>query len=191
MTEPTPHSGASLARYREYLLLLARVQIDPRMRAKLDPADVVQETLLKAGGARDRFHGDTEQQLMAWLRAILASVLANAIRALDRPVGDAERSLQATLEESSHRLVSWLVGGRLSAREIATRDEQLLVLAEALAQLPDDQRGVLELKHLRGCSVAEICEQTGRSKASVVELLFRGMKRLRASLDDAGPGAGP
>ena len=101
------------------------------------------------------------------------------------------RSLQATLEESSHRLVSWLVGGQLSAREIATRDEQLLVLAGALAQLPDDQRSVLELKHLRGCSVAEICEQTGRSKASVVGLLFRGMKKLRVSLDDPGRDAGP
>jgi RNA polymerase sigma-70 factor, ECF subfamily len=66
---------------------------------------------------------------------------------------------------------------------MAARDEQLLRLARALARLPHDQRFVLELKHLHGLSVAEICEQTGHSKASVVGLLYRGLKALRVLLE--------
>ena len=190
MAEPIPLSGTSLIRYREYLLLLARVQIEPRMRSKLDPSDVVQETLLKACGALEQFRGETEQQLAAWLRAILANTLANAVRTIGRRKGDLERSLDATLEESSVRLAKWLADGELSPQQVAAQNEQLLRLAGALAQLPDDQRTVLELKHLRGQSVAEICEETGRSKASVVGLLFRGMRKLRFLLDDPSSAAG-
>jgi RNA polymerase sigma-70 factor (ECF subfamily) len=186
MTEQVPRSGITLTRYREYLLLLARVQLDPGMQAKVDPSDVVQEALLKAHKAFDQFQGKTEQQLAAWLRTILANTLANALRSLDRRKGDVERSLEMTLEESSVRLERWLSDGRLSPEQIAAQNEQLLRLAEALAQLPDDQRQVLELKHLRGCSVADICQQTGRTKASVVGLLFRGMKKLRVLLGESG-----
>src|SRR6516165_3360692 len=101
MTEQAPRSGPTLTRYREYLLLLARIQIDPGMRAKVDPSDIVQDALLKAHKAFDQFQGKTEQQLASWLRTILANTLANAFRALGRRQGDGERSLEATLEESS------------------------------------------------------------------------------------------
>jgi RNA polymerase sigma-70 factor (ECF subfamily) len=188
MAEPVPLSGASLIRYREYLLLLARVQIDPRLRAKLDPSDVVQETLLKAHQAFDQFRGATEQQLAAWLRTILAHTLSNAVRTFGRRKFDDEVSLCGTLEESSARIEKWLADGQLTPEQIAANNERLLQLAKALAELPEDQRTAIELKHLRGASVAEVCEQIGRSKAAVVGLLFRGMKRLRELLDASDPG---
>jgi RNA polymerase sigma-70 factor (ECF subfamily) len=190
MAEPVPLTGSSLARYREYLLLLARVQIDPRLRAKLDPSDIVQETLLRAHRNLDQFRGQTEQQLAAWLRTILANTLANAVRSFGRRKGDAEFSLEGALERSSARLELWLADSRVGPEQIAAHNEQLLLLAGALARLPEDQRTVLELKHLRDCSVSEICEQTGRSKAAVVGLLFRGMKRLRVLLNDPGDRGG-
>jgi RNA polymerase sigma-70 factor (ECF subfamily) len=72
-----------------------------------------------------------------------------------------------------------------SPEELMRGNEELLRLATALAQLPDDQRAVLELKHLHGFTLAEICERTGLSKSSVVGLLFRGVKALRVLLDDS------
>ena len=64
----------------------------------------------------------------------------------------------------------------------AIRHEELFRLAEALAQLPEDQRMAVELHHLQDCSVAEVAGQLGRTEASVAGLLRRGLRRLRELL---------
>src|SRR4051812_33589483 len=98
------HAASPLARYREYLRLLARLQIDPRLRGQLDPSDIVQQTLLKAHERFDQFRGRTDQELGAWLRAILARTLVDAVRKFGRQKGDRARSLADALEQSSLRL---------------------------------------------------------------------------------------
>ena len=171
--------------YRDYLLLLARLQIDPRLQGKLDPSDVVQQTLLRAHQKRDQFRGTTEAERAAWLRAILAHALADAARKYGQGVLGRERSLEASLEQSSHRLDRWLADSRPTPGQGVDRDEQLLRLAGALARLPDDQRRAVELRHLQGLSVAEISQLMGRSTAAVGGLLQRGLRALRGMLDDS------
>jgi RNA polymerase sigma-70 factor (ECF subfamily) len=183
MADSVRPDETSLARYREYLLYWARGRIGPAMRGQLDASDVVQEALLRAHRAMAQFRGRTEQQMAAWLRTILANTLANAVRSLGRRKAGVEWSLDRALEESAVRLAAELGDEQVSPDELAAKNEQLLTLARTLARLPYDQRSVLELKHLDGLTVAEICERTGRSRASVIGLLYRGMKALRALMD--------
>jgi DNA-directed RNA polymerase specialized sigma24 family protein len=75
--EPEPKP---LEHYRAYLRLLARLQLDPRLQAKIDPSDVAQEALLKAHQGIGQFRGHGEAEMVGWLRAVLASVLADALR---------------------------------------------------------------------------------------------------------------
>jgi RNA polymerase sigma-70 factor (ECF subfamily) len=174
----------ALEQYRSYLKLLARLQMDPRLRKKLDPSDVVQETLLQAHTKRDQFRGQCEAELTAWLRRILANTLAMSLRRYSRQRRDAalERSLEMAVEASSVRLEQWLTNDEPGPSQQAERNELLLRLASALEKLPDDQREALELRHLQGRPVAEIGQLMGRSEASVAGLLRRGLMSLRASM---------
>jgi RNA polymerase sigma-70 factor (ECF subfamily) len=173
-------------RFRRYLRLLAQLQMDPLLRAKLDPSDVVQQTLLQAHQAADQFRGTTDRERAAWLRQILARVLANAARDLGRDKRDIgrERSLEQAVEESSARLESWLASGRATPTEHAERNEQLLRLAEALERLPEAQREAVMLHHLRGVSLAELARHLGKSESAAAGLLHRGVKKLRELLHE-------
>lgn len=130
-------SGAELDRYRDYLLLLARVQFDPRLREKLDPSDVVQQTLMDAHQKWDQWRGTTEAEKAAWLRQILANKLLDALRSFRRTKRDVgrERSLEATLQRSSQRLQNWLAAEQSTPSQKVEQQERAVRLASALAQL--------------------------------------------------------
>src|ERR1700736_6148060 len=101
MVHPDDDRGPDLERFRTYLGLLARLQLDPRLRGLLDPSDVVQQTLLKAHRNRDQCRGTTDEQRAAWLRAILAHELADAVRKFGRRGEDRRQFLEASLNQSS------------------------------------------------------------------------------------------
>lgn len=180
VTPPDP----SVERYREYLRLLARMQLDPRMRSKLDPSDVVQETLVKAHQNMGQFRGTTEGELAAWLRRILANNLADAARKYQRELF-LGRSLAESLDQSSARLEAWLSADQSGPDEKVLRQERLLSLASALAGLPEDQRLAVEMHHLQDCSVSEVAEVMQRTEAAVAGLLRRGLKKLRELLAES------
>ncbi len=190
MDHHTADQGRELARFRAYLSLLARLQLDPRLQGKIDLSGVVQQTLLEAYQELDQFLKWNEAQKVAWLRKVLAHNLTDEVRKLHTAGRDVsrEQSLEAALEQSSARLEAWLAADQSSPSQQASRNEQLLRLAEALAQLPGDQRQAIELHHLRGLPVTEVSQQMGRSSGAVGALLARGLKKLRTLLHSTEPG---
>jgi RNA polymerase sigma-70 factor (ECF subfamily) len=175
-----------LERFRSYLVLLARLKLDRKLRGKLDASDVVQQTLMEAHQALNSFRGDDTTAQAAWLRQILARNLANAVRDLTRAKRDVrkERTLQADIDASASQLEGWLAAEQSSPSQTMERQERALRLAEALAQLPDSQRDAVVLRHLQGLSLADIAGQLECTTAAVTGLLQRGLKNLRKSLAD-------
>ncbi len=139
----------TLERFRSYLHLLARMHLDPLLQGKLDASDLVQQTFLQAFQARDQFRGQTDAERAAWLRQILARNLAHAVRDLRRARRDValEQSLDAALEQSSLRLENWLAAEQASPSAQAQCNEQMLLLTDALATLPEAQREAVVLHY--------------------------------------------
>ncbi len=178
--------GRLLEAYRPYLTLLARVQIGRRLRGKAGASDVVQDAFLCAHRDFGAFRGETEREFLAWLRQVLASVLANFIRryqgAKRRDVR-LERQLAVELEESSQALDRALIAPQGAPHHQAERREQAVLLAEALNRLTDDDRELLVLRHLEGLTFPEVAKRMGRTLDSVKKRWPRALVRLRQAFE--------
>ncbi len=178
-----------LARYQPWLRILARLQLDRRFQGKFDASDVVQLTMLEACRAFPQFRGTTAEELTAWLRRILARVMAHEMRRYggtrQRDV-DREVSLEQALANSSQRLGAMLAAPGSSPSQQAARQEQEVLLADVLARLPDDYREIIVLRNLEGLSHEEVAERMQRSPGAVRMLWVRALARLRAELGERG-----
>lgn len=182
--------GQLLEGYRGYLMLLARVQIGRRLQGKVDAADVVQDAFLNAYRDFGQFRGATEKEFLGWLRQILAYVLANLVRhyqGAQRRDVRLERQLAVELDQSSHALDRGLVAEQSSPSQQAARREQAVLLAEALARLPEAWRDLLVLRHLEGLTFPEVARRMGRTVDSVKKQWPRALASLRRVLEGGSP----
>ena len=183
--------GRLLEQYRNYLRLLARVELGRRLQGKVDASDVVQDAFLDAHRYFPNFRGTVEAQFVGWLREILAGTLANLVR---RYVGTQardvrlEREIAAGLDRSSVLLDRGLVAGGSSPSEQAARHEQAVALADALGGLPPDYREAIVLRHLEGLTFPEVAARMGKSLDSVQKLWLRALAKLKQRLAGADGG---
>jgi RNA polymerase sigma-70 factor (ECF subfamily) len=175
MSRGPQDSDQTLERYRNYLMILAESRLYPRLRRMIDPADIVQETFLRAHRGQDGRRGG-EAGLLAWLKVILRNVLTDALRKL-RSTDNVE--LNAEIDQSSCLANNLLAADQSTPSQQAQRHEQVALLADALVQLPEAQREAIELQKLQGFSLSEIAESMGRSQTAVAGLIKRGLQNLR------------
>ena len=180
--------GELLELYRSYLGLLARLQIGLHLQGKVDPADVVQETFLKAHHNFGLFRGTREREFVGWLRQILAANLAMLVRryfGTSRRDVRRERELARELDESSRVLDQGFVAPQSTPSQQAARREQAVLLADALERLPPEYREVIIAHHLQGLPFPEVARRMDRSVEGVKKLWTRALARLRRSLGGA------
>jgi RNA polymerase sigma-70 factor (ECF subfamily) len=177
-----------LERYRTYLELLARLEIRGLLQAKLDTADLVQETFLEAHRSLGTFRGTSEGEFLAWLRSILAAKTSNLLRHYLATQGRdirREQGLQVDLDHSSRLLDRGLFAADSTPSQQAARREQGVALANALARLPEDYREAVILRHLEELTFPEISQRMQRSVDSVQKLWVRGLSQLRQLMQEA------
>lgn len=184
-----------LGDFRSYLRLLAGMQLDPMLKTRVDPSDVVQQTLLNAHRAAGQFRGSSDAELAGWLRQILANELAHQLRDHRRARRDVarEESIQQALDASSLRLERLLAGDGLEPDSLADRNERALQISRAMACLPDLQREAIELHYWHHHSLQDIADRQHKSKSAVAGAIRRGLKTLkseltRQELPPTGPG---
>ncbi len=174
----------SMEQYREYLRLLGRMQVEPRLDAKVDVSGVVQVTLLEAYQERNSWEPLSDDGRLAWLRRVFAHNLLDEIRRFRAQARDIDReqSFQQDVEVSASLLEHLLVDPRSSPSRKAMRSEEAMRLMKALACLSPTQRQAIEMHHLKGMPLALVGERMQKDKGAVAALVYRSTKRLRELL---------
>jgi RNA polymerase sigma-70 factor (ECF subfamily) len=183
--------GELLERYRKYLWLLAKSQLDAKLRSKISEADLVQDTMLNAYRDFGRFRGQTERQLLAWLRQILIHRLQSYVQYYVL-TGKRDVRRECSLNEfeegqapanGSGRDNATLLDPGPSPCAVLIRQEDASMLAERLTQLPNDYRKVVILRSIQCMDFREVAARLGRSEGATRMLWLRAVEKLRQQVD--------
>jgi len=184
--------GELLEMYSNYLKLVAAVHIDERLRARFSPSDVVQETFFEAHRDFHQFRGADGRAFLAWVRQILVNNLARLVeKHLIAARRDVRREVSMTeigagVGQSAARIETLLADHCGSPSSQADRNENLMILADELAELPPDYREVVVLRHLKGLPFQDVAQRMERSGGAVRMLWLRAIETLRRRLKKRG-----
>jgi RNA polymerase sigma-70 factor (ECF subfamily) len=178
--------GTLLERHRERLRRMIAVRLDPRLAPRLDPSDIVQETLAEADRRLDEYLGDRAVAFYPWLRQIATDRLGMAhrrhLRAGRRTVAREEPG--GLPEGSALQLAERVLGSGGSPSAGLMREERRQQVRKALEELPERDREVLVLRYLEQHSTAQTAEVLGLSQGAVKMRLLRAVQRLHELLDE-------
>ena len=173
-------------RYRPYLQLLAQRAIPPAIRARVDPSDLVQQTVAEAWKNREQFRGEKGNH-MPWLRGILTKIAAANVRQhLGTQSRDAGREIEITqlLQNSDASLAAFVQTDTKGPQSAAQHNEQLLALATAMERLSESERNVLMWRHFDDLSHAQIAQRLDKSEPAVRMIWIRALKKLKSHFND-------
>jgi RNA polymerase sigma-70 factor, ECF subfamily len=181
--------AAIFQQHRDRLRRMVELRLDPRLRARLDASDVVQEAFLDVAGDLEAYLADPKLPPLLWLRLHVGRRLTTLHRQhLGTQMRDAGREISlfqgALPEVSSAALASMLLGRQTSPTQAAVRAERMLRVQEALNQLDAIDREVLALRHLEQLGRAEAALVLGISQDAAAKRYFRALKRLKDLLAD-------
>jgi RNA polymerase sigma-70 factor (ECF subfamily) len=176
-----------LAHYAPQLRRMVAVRMDSRLRARMDPSDVVQNVLAEAAQEMVSFHQPPEQ-FYPWLRRLawdeMARLHRDHIRTLKRsilreggvPAGPDDESVLQLAERFATQQIG--PGSRLVGKEVRER------VRAAIQELPKQDREVLLLRFIEQLNIGETADALGISEAAVKSRQFRAIERLGRLLSD-------
>jgi RNA polymerase sigma-70 factor, ECF subfamily len=176
--------GQLLERCRDYLLFVASRELGYDLRGKLGASDLVQETFVQAQRAFERFHGESESEMLAWLRRILLNQVLMARRHYGQ-TQKRELSREVSYDNDSYarELVAGLAGEALTPTTALGADEEARAVEESIRELPAEYQQVILLRNWDELTFDEIGQRIGRSAGAARKLWVRALKQLKLSED--------
>lgn len=175
-----------LEKYRQRLRQMIDLRIDRRLCSRVDPSDVVQETLAEAHRNLDDYLEEEPLPIYPWLRQFAANRLADLHR---RHLHAVKRSVlresipQEEGDGSVVGLADWLVSTRSSPSRNLIREEVRGQVQRALLELPERDREILVLRYLESMATDEIAAVLGISIGAVKVRHLRALERIRPLID--------
>jgi RNA polymerase sigma-70 factor (ECF subfamily) len=178
-----------LGRHRDQLGRMVAVRIDPRLMARLDPSDVVQDVLAEAAKRLATQPCIEPAEFYPWLRQLawdrLARIHRDHIGARKRSVTNEQRPWQGDVnDESVLQLAETIAASDSSPSRCAIREELLRRVRVGLSQLAPADREVLVIRFLEQLSTSDTAAVLGISESAVKSRQFRAIARLQEQMGD-------
>jgi RNA polymerase sigma-70 factor (ECF subfamily) len=175
--------GQAMEACRGYLLQIAQRELGPGLQPKGGASDLVQQTLLEACRDFARFQGDSEADLLQWLRRLLLNNLADFTRHYrDTDKRQVEREVALDAGNSSGERGGGLAASLPSPSGAAMAHEQAEAIQRSLAQLPEEYRRVIVLRYQEERSFEEIGRLLDLTPNAARKLLLRAVERVQREL---------
>jgi RNA polymerase sigma-70 factor, ECF subfamily len=179
--------------YRNYMRMVVRTGLGPKLRERVELSDVVQEALVEVIRQFPQFTGQNEAALVGWLRRLVGQKLADLGRyhsRAKRSGGGPDVPLDAAWDlpgggdgSQGGKLLDMLALSQTSPSEAASKREQTVLLADALSALPESEAEVLWLYYADGFSFETIGDRIGVSRKTIRGIWARGLKSLKRTMD--------
>jgi RNA polymerase sigma-70 factor (ECF subfamily) len=177
-----------LVRHRDRLRQMVALRMDRRLRARVDPSDVVQEALADAAQELSDYLRQRPLPFYPWLRQLawdrLIELHRRHVYAKKRSISREDPDFLALPEESTVQLAQRLLAPGSSPSERFLRDELRGRVQAALAQLSPRDREVLVLRHLEQLSTQDTAAVLGITQGAVKTRHLRALERLRGLLGE-------
>jgi RNA polymerase sigma-70 factor (ECF subfamily) len=176
--------GALLSEHQERLLRMITFRMDPRLRGRIDPLDVLQDAFVEASAHRDAYFRAPTVPLFLWLRGVASNKLLELHRHhLGTHMRDAKRELRLEgpriWDDTTSALCAHLAGNLTSPSAAAFRDEVKTRLADALDKMDPTDREVLTLRHFEQLTSGEAALVVGIQERAAAKRYLRALARLK------------
>lgn len=163
--------------------------MDPSLKAKLEPEDMLQEVYLEVFRQANRFEHRGPNSFLDWVITIADRKLIDAWRMLHRKGRDVRREVPACGVRASGSFLNFLdrvYADSHTPSRVVRHDEAVAALMACMPSLSESHRRVLQLRVLEGLEVSEVAKRLGKSPAAVVALTKRALSALRGAVDQLG-----
>ena len=179
-------SGLRFAEHHERLIRMVTFRLDPRLRSRVDAADVVQDVYVEAAKHDADLTTMSAQSLFLWLRGVVGNKLLEITRHhLGTKMRDAGREVSTsprTSDATSQLMVHQLAGHVTGPGTAAARDEAKASLMDALNSMDPIDREVLALRHFEQLTNEEAAQVLDIQERAAAKRYLRALQRLRGAL---------
>lgn len=175
-----------LARHRPYLCKVVELRVDPLLRQRVDPSDIVQEAQLEATRRLGDFLKQRPMGFRVWLRQITYERLLMVRR---RHADTLRRSVNRETPLPEHPSVSiaeQLCLSGASPSRVLIQGELARRVGEAMERLSDADRELLLMRNFEGLANREVAEALQIDPAAASKRYGRALLRLRTHLAETG-----
>ncbi|MBI3406981.1 MAG: sigma-70 family RNA polymerase sigma factor [Planctomycetes bacterium] len=175
-----------LARHRSYLLDVVQLRMDQKLRARIDPSDVVQEAQLEAAQRIEDYLGREPMPFHIWLRK---TAYENLLRLRRQHVEAECRSVEKQIalpDNSSAMLALKILSREPNPGNQAVEQELARRLRHAIAQLPEVDAEIVLMRNLEGLTNLETAQVLDLEPAATSKRYGRAILKLRQLLFEGG-----